>query len=434
MSKKIVIIGAGPGGYVCAIRAAQLGFDTTIIEKGNLGGTCLNEGCIPSKFLLELAKNLNSIKSLDFYGIDVEKPEVNLKKLNKRKSIIIKKLSSGVNYLLEKNKVKIIKGEARFKDDKAVIVNDEVIPFDYAIISSGASFKNTIDDKRVISHKQALELKEIPKSITVIGANAIGVEFAYIYNSLGAKVSILDENNLLSEFKDEEVSNTVKSMLTKSKINVSCGCEIDLSSIDSDVILDVRNRCSNIDNLRLENTNITCLDGFISVDKDFETTSKSIFAIGDVNGIDLWAHSASEQGLYILDKISGKQRKYQSNTIPKNIYISPEISVIGLSEEEAKSKGIDVDVSRFSLASNGMSMILKDDKGYIKVIVGKKYKEVLGAQIIGNRATDIISVIGLAIRLEATVDEMIDMVYSHPSIVEGIKESFLGVDNIAIHM
>lgn len=432
--KRVVIIGAGPGGYVSAIRASQLGFDTTIIEKENLGGTCLNEGCIPSKFLLKSSNNLSLAKDFDFYGIEFESSQMNIKKLNKRKSIIIKKLANGVKFLLEKNKVKIKKGKASFIDKNTIMVNEESLSFDYAIIATGASFKSNIQSNKLISHKTALELNNIPKSITILGANTIGVEFAYIYNSLGSKVILIDDKNILNEFKDKDISDIVENILNKNKIDFEQKNEVDLLGLDSESIIDLRERCGNIDDLNLMDLNIECRNGFINVNNDFKTNIDNIFAIGDVNGLEFWAHSASEQGLYVLDKICNKNRKYPYKTIPKCVYLSPEIASVGLTEEEAKSKGINVKVSKFPLASNGMSMILKDDKGFIKVIVGQKYKEVLGAQIVGNRATDIISLISLAIRLEATVDEMIDMVYTHPSIVEGIKESFLGIENISIHI
>lgn len=434
MTGKVVIIGAGPGGYVCAIRAAQLGFETTIIEKENLGGTCLNEGCIPSKFLLKVSQNLNLSNDFEYYGIEINKPEINLKKLNKRKKIIIKKLSSGVKYLLEKNNVKLIKGEASFMNENTIIVGDEKISFDYAIISTGSSFKSNINSEKLISHKKALELENIPKSITIIGANTVGVEFAYIYRSLGTDVELLDEKSLLNEFNDKNIEQSVREILINKKINLKCESKIELSNIDSESVIDVRERSGNIKNLKLENAGITINNGFIKVNKDFQTNVDNIFAIGDVNGLDFWAHAASEQGLYVLDKIRGKIRKYPHRTSSKCLYLTPEIASIGLTEEEANSEGISIEVSKFPLASNGMSMILKDDKGYIKVIVGEKYKEVLGAQIVGNRAVDIISVIGLAIRLEATIDEMIDMIYTHPSIVEGIKESCLGIEKLTIHM
>lgn len=431
---KIVIIGAGPGGYVTAIRAAQLGFDTTIIEKENLGGACLNHGCIPTKYLAKVSEKFNNLKDLDFYGIDLDDYKIKLNKVNKRKSIIIKKLKSGVEFLLNKNNVKIVKGEASFINENTLEVNGENIIFDYAIIATGAYFKNTNEYENIKSHIDALELNKIPKVISILGANTVGVEFAYIYKSLGSEVQLLDENELLEEIMDKEISQSVKDILVKLKVDVQCNVKFDKKDLKGDFIIDVRKRKGNIEALNLSNANVEVREDFVKVNENFQTSNKRIYAIGDVNGLEYWAHIASEQGCNVIDTISGKNTKYQGNTTPKCIYICPEIATVGITEEEAKLKNKDIEVSKFSLASNGMSMMLKDDKGYIKVVVGKKYKEVLGVQIVGHRATDIIAIASLAIRLEATVDEMISMVYSHPSIVEGMKEAFLGIEGLAIHV
>lgn len=432
--KKLAIIGAGPGGYVTAIKAAKLGFDVSIIEKGPLGGTCLNEGCIPSKFLAKSSSLMLSTSSFDYYGIDGKDFSVNLKKLNKRKNLTIKKLGTGIKYLLEKNKVKVINGEAKFVDDSTIKVNDESVKFDYCIIATGSKFVSDLDSKKLITTTKALELKEIPKSVTIIGANSVGVEFAYIYKGLGSKVLLIDEESLVGEFGDKEVSKVVGDVLEKLKIKIDFIKDIDVEKIESDVILDVRNRKGNIESLNLDSVGIKSDKTFIKTNNNFETSVKNIFAIGDVNGKEFWAHSASQQGVHALDVISGKKASYKENNNPKCMYIDPQVAVVGMTESEAERSNIDYEVGKFPLGSNGMSMILKEDKGFIKVIVGKKYKEVLGCVIVSKGASELINMATLAIRLEATVDEMVDMVYSHPSVVEGMKEAFGDVDNMAIHI
>ncbi|GAA0079597.1 dihydrolipoyl dehydrogenase [Clostridium sporogenes] len=459
---KLVVIGGGPGGYVAAIRGAQLGAEVTLIEKKKLGGTCLNMGCIPTKVLLHSSELLNEIKEAKILGIEVNNEvKVNWPQLQNRKNTVVNTLVSGVSTLLEHNKVKVINGTAAFEGKSSIKVTkdqgeSENIQFDNVIISSGSvPFIPPIKGKElegVIDSTGALSLDSIPKSMVIIGGGVIGIEFANIFNSLGCKVTVIEMLPFILPPVDREISEILKEKLKKDGIDIYNNCKVtkiennnenlkvsfeeDNSklNIEAQKVLIAVGRRANISNLNLESTGVYIEKGYIWVNDNMETNIKGIYAIGDCTGKNMLAHVASDQGIIAVENIMGKNKKMDYKTVPACVYTKPELASVGLTEEQAKEKGIDYKVGKFPLIYNGKSLIMNDTEGFIKIIADKKYEEVLGVHILGPRATDLITEAALALRLEATLEEIITTVHAHPTIGEAMKEASLAVNKEAIHM
>ncbi|MHB9940078.1 dihydrolipoyl dehydrogenase [Clostridium sporogenes] len=459
---KLVVIGGGPGGYVAAIRGAQLGAEVTLIEKEKLGGTCLNVGCIPTKVLLHSSELLHEVKEAKALGIGVnEEVKVNWPQLQNRKNTVVNTLVSGVSSLLEHNKVKVINGTATFEGKSSIKVTkdqgeSENIQFDNVIISSGSfPFIPPIKGKElegVIDSTGALSLDSIPKSMVIIGGGVIGIEFANIFNSLGCKVTVIEMLPFILPPVDREISEILKEKLKKDGIDIYNNCKVtkiennnenlkvsfeeDNSklNIEAQKVLIAVGRRANISNLNLESTGVYIEKGYISVNDSMETNIKGIYAIGDCTGKNMLAHVASDQGIIAVENIMGKNKKMDYKTVPACVYTKPELASVGLTEEQAKEKGIDYKVGKFPLIYNGKSLIMNDTGGFIKIIADKKYEEVLGVHILGPRATDLITEAALALRLEATLEEIITTVHAHPTIGEAMKEAALAVNKEAIHM
>jgi len=459
---KLVVIGGGPGGYVAAIRGAQLGAEVTLIEKENLGGTCLNVGCIPTKVLLHSSELLNKIKEAKTLGIEVnEEVKVNWTQLQNRKTIVVNTLVSGVSSLLEHNKVKVINGTATFEGKNSIKVTkdqgeSENIQFDNVIISSGSiPFIPPIEGRElegVIDSTGALSLDSIPKSMVIIGGGVIGIEFANIFNSLGCKVTVIEMLAFILPPVDREISEILKGKLKGDGIDIYNNCKVtkveksnenlnvsfeennSKLNINTEKVLIAVGRRANISNLNLESIGVSTEKGCILVNDSMETNIKGIYAIGDCTGKNMLAHVASDQGIIAVENIMGKHKKMDYKTVPACVYTKPELASVGLTEEQAKQKGIDYKVGKFPLIYNGKSLIMNDTEGLIKIIADKKYEEVLGVHILGPRATDLITEAALALRLEATLEEIITTVHAHPTIGEAMKEAALAVNKEAIHM
>ncbi|EPY2276230.1 dihydrolipoyl dehydrogenase [Clostridium sporogenes] len=459
---KLVVIGGGPGGYVAAIRGAQLGAEVTLIEKEKLGGTCLNVGCIPTKVLLHSSELLNKVKEAKALGIEVnEEVKVNWPQLQNRKNTVVNTLVSGISSLLEHNKVKVINGTAAFEGKSSIKVTkdqgeSENIQFDNVIISSGSvPFIPPIEGRElegVIDSTGALSLDSIPKSMVIIGGGVIGIEFANIFNSLGCKVTVIEMLPFILPPVDREISEILKEKLKKDGIDIYNNCKVtkiennnenlkvsfeeDNSklNIEAQKVLIAVGRRANISNLNLESTGVSIEKGYISVNDNMETNIKGIYAIGDCTGKNMLAHVASDQGVIAVENIMGENKKMDYKTVPACVYTKPELACVGLTEEQAKEKGIDYKVGKFPLIANGKSLIMNDTEGLIKIIADKKYEEVLGVHILGPRATDLITEAALALRLEATLEEIITTVHAHPTIGEAMKEAALAVNKEAIHM
>lgn len=459
---KLAVIGGGPGGYVAAIRAAQLGAEVTLVEKDVLGGTCLNVGCIPTKVLLHSSELIKEIKAGDEIGIKVEgKVTVDWKGIQNRKNKVVNKLVSGVKDLLKVNKVRVIKGTAKFEAKDSLVISkldgsSEKIKFNNAIIASGSvPFIPPVEGSKltgVIDSTGALSLENNPKSLVIIGGGVIGVEFASIFNPLGCKVTIIEMLPYILPPVDREISEFTKAKLIGEGIDIYNNCKVTKIekskeglkvlftghkgelSVETEKVLVAVGRRSNIADLSAEDIGIKTERGCILVNDKMETNIKGIYAIGDCTGKNMLAHVASDQGVIAAENTMGENKRMDYKTVPACVYTNPEIASVGLTEEQAKQKGIDYKVGKFPLVANGKSLIMGETGGIIKFIVDKKYDEVLGVHIFGPRATDLITEAALALRLEATVEEIVSTVHAHPTIGEAMREAALAVNKEAIHM
>lgn len=460
--KKVVVIGGGPGGYVAAIRASQLGAQVTLVEKGTIGGTCLNVGCIPTKVLLHTAEIYQETINGKDIGIEIEgKVKIDWPSLQQRKDQVVSHLTGGVSGLLAANGVEVISGLASFEDRKQIKVtkidgNNILVKADQFIIATGSeTFIPPIPGvelEGVLDSTKVLSLKELPEEIAIVGGGVIGSEFATLFNNLGVKVTIIEMLPFILPPIDREVAAVVKEnmisqgidILTAAKVtaitkegdklcvNVSLGEEEKV--IRAQKVLMSVGRLSVTKDLNLDVTGIRLDKNAIYVDKTMKTSVDGIYAIGDVTAKNMLAHVASEQGIVAAENIMGVNSKMKYNAIPACVYTKPEIASVGMTEEEVKDKGIDYETGIFPLINNGKSLISKEvENTFIKIITNKKYDEIIGVHIYGPRATDLITEGTLALRLEATIDELISTVHAHPTIGEAMKEAALSIKNIAIH-
>jgi len=458
---KIVIIGGGPGGYSAAIRAAQLGAEVTLIEKNSIGGVCLNEGCIPTKALLNSAGKFSELKELDKIGIDINSDaSLNWDTVLDNKNEIVKLIVGSISTLLKLNSVRVIEGVAEIYDENKILVKskddrDEKIEYDKLIISTGSSpiIPNIpgIDSSRIITSSEALSLKEIPKKLTIIGGGVIGIEFAEIFQSIGAKVTIIEMlPNILDQF-DKDISDIIKKRLMKKGVDFNLGCKVTNfksesegisvvyekdgsdSIIESELVLLSIGRKPNTNDLGLEKINIQTERGFIKIDDSMKTSNKSIYAVGDCTGKNMLAHVAAEQGIAAVENIFDIGTRINYDCIPAGIFCSPEVASVGLTEKEATKREIDFKLSRFPLFANGKTLIDGGADGIIKIVADSEYNQILGAQIVGPRATEIISEFALAISMEATAEQIISTVHPHPTISESIKEAAVNLMGSSIY-
>lgn len=461
MEKDIIVIGGGPGGYVAAIRASQLGAKVTLVEKERLGGTCLNAGCIPTKVLLHTAEIYSEYKSSQDMGLNISSAGVDWDRLQLRKTGVVNQLVDGVYGLLVSNNVELVEGSAEFinknkvkvlkKDGSTTILESEGI-----IIASGSlPFIPPIDGislDGVIDSTASLSLRKLPKKIVIIGGGVIGVEFATIFNSLGCEVSIIEMLPYILPPIDREIADILHRNLIEEGIQIYNDAKV-LSigktekglcanvlmsgkefSVEGENILVSIGRRANISGLNLQAAGIDCEKGCIIVNDRMETNIKGIYAVGDCNGKNMLAHVASRQGEVAAENLMGIESEMDYKVIPACVFTKPELASVGLTEEQAIQKGIEYKVGRFPLTANGKSIIMNEYKGLIKIIADKKYGEILGVHILGPRATELITEGALAISLEATVDEIVNTIHAHPTVGEALKEAALDADNKAIHM
>lgn len=464
---KIVILGGGPGGYVAAIRAAQLGAEVTLVENKYLGGTCLNVGCIPTKVLLhttELIEVLeNDAKEL---GINILGYEADWQKLQQRKTKIIKKLVSGVNGLLKNNTITKIMGTGTFLNDHQikVLYNDEsddtkaamIIDFDFAIIATGS--KPVIppvpgfDLEDVITSETALSLETVPESLGIIGGGVIGCEFASIYNTFGCKVTIIEMLPEMIANMDRDIVKPLKEKLIKDGVEIftstkvesieetSEGLAVKTTSKSGENIVHVQKvllsvgRKPELDTLELDKAGIETERGAIRVNQKMQTNKRNIYAVGDCNGGVMLAHVASAEGIVAAETIMGIKSKIDFKTIPYCVYTKPELASVGLTESQARDLGYEVKVGNFPMAVNGKAMIMGETSGVVKYIADAVTGEILGLHMAGPRATDLIVEGALAIRLEATVEELITTIHAHPTVGESLLEAAHAVNGHAIHL
>lgn len=457
---KVTVIGGGPGGYVAAIRAAQLGGEVTLVEKENLGGTCLNVGCIPTKALLRSAELYEEFKEGARYGILASDVKVDFTKVQERKNAVVKQLVGGVKGLLASNKVKVVNGEASFTGRDTIEVKTEkgteTIKSDKFIIATGSIPSKPpipgIDSKQCIDSTGALELQEVPKTMVIVGGGVIGVEIATLYSAFGCKITIVEMLDEILPMMDGELTKMIRTKLAKKGIEIytsskvmsfkdtGTGVEVSVQMSDGtnrvfsgEKALISIGRRTNTAAIGMEKASIANDRGRITVNDRMETSVPGIYAVGDCIGKVMLAHTASAQGEVAAENALGHNSIFDGKTNPSCVYIKPEFASVGLTEEVAKARGIEYTVGKFPLSANGKAMIMGED-GMVKIIAGKKYKEILGVHILGPRATDLIGELALAIGTEATTDELTATIHAHPTVSESIKEAALAVEKRAIHI
>ena len=456
---RIVVLGGGPGGYVAAIRAAQLGADVIIIEKNKIGGTCLNIGCIPTKVLLHAAEMIENSNYMEDIGIKFDNLTYDWDRIMSRKIEVVDQLVDGVKGLLISNNIVIINGLGEFNTDKSIIITSgeecgKIIEFDACIIAVGSESSiipiKGIDLDGVVTSKEALSFRKIPDRMVITGGGVIGSEFAEIYSSFGSKVTIVEMADSILPMIDKEIVSIAREKLFSKNIKIMENARVseiykkdslvvkvkindETVEIKADKILVAAGRKANTNSIKFEKIGIKSNHGMISVDANMKTNLKNIYAVGDCNGGVMLAHVASAEGIVAAEDIMNKKTEIDFKTIPSAIYTKPEIASVGIDETEAVKKGLKVSVGRFPLMVNGKSLIMGEE-GLVKIVAESETEEILGVQIIGPRATDIIAEAALAIRLEATVNELITTIHAHPTVSESVMEAAMDVFGNAIHL
>ena len=451
----VFVIGGGPGGYVAAIKAAQNGKKVAIAEMDAMGGTCLNRGCIPTKALLKSVETLNEVKEAYKFGVtglDTSKTTLDFEKVQERKSEVVGQLVGGVGMLLQKNGVTILNGKATLEDKNTISINDDKYTSKNIIIATGSSIKSLpieIDKKmNVITSDEALNMNECPKDIVIIGGGVIGIEIAFFLSGAGSKVTVVEFLPNILPMVDEEISDMVQSDLEASGIKIYTGAAVNKikangvvfekdgkeEEIKTSTVLMAVGRGPRLDGIDCEKLGIMTMKGAISTDEYMRTTVPNIYAIGDVNGKVMLAHTASAEGLVAVDNICGHTKKMKYDNIPSAIYIQPQIASTGLTEKAAKKKYGNIKVGKFPMVGNGKSKVMGDERGVIKIITEAKYGEIVGVHSYCFNASDMITEGVMAIDLEATAEEMINVIHPHPTVSEAYHEAFHAVHDKAIHI
>ena len=458
-----VVIGGGPGGYVCAIRLAQLGLKTACIEsRGSLGGTCLNIGCIPSKSLLNLSEEFHKVKDLSNKGIEVGQVKLNLPKMMKSKDKAVTVLTKGVEFLLKKNKVTYFKGTGSFKSKNEILIKDSEnkethVEADKIIIATGSlpvSLPGVkFDEKVIVSSTGALKLEQVPKKMVVVGGGYIGLEMGSVWSRLGTEVHVVEFLDHITPGMDKEISTEFMKILKKQKINFHLQHKVEqikknstnatVSTLDKegkkkdfdcDVVLVSVGRKPNTIGLNLDKVNID-LDkkNRIKTDKNFKTNQDNIYAIGDVIAGPMLAHKAEDEGIAVAENIAGQSGHVNYDTIPGVIYTTPEVASIGKTEEQLKELNIKYKIGKFSFMANSSAKAIDDAEGFVKILADEKTDKVLGAHLIGPHAGELIAEIGVAMEFGASSEDIARTCHAHPTFSEAVKEAALSVDKRAIH-
>ena len=457
----VFVLGGGPGGYVAAIRASQLGLKVGLVEKENLGGVCLNWGCIPTKALIKSAEVFSLVNNANLFGVSVKDVDIDILEVVKRSRKIAEKLSGGVKYLLQKNKVSTFKGIGSLFDSNTVKIESngstEKVFAENIIVATGARSKIVKglepDSDKIWTYKDALVPAEIPQKMLIVGAGVIGIEFAYFYRSLGTDVTVVDlENSILSsldseirsiakkEFERQGIKFILNSKVTNIKkteksVEVSVFSENSTKLIKVNKVLSAIGVVANIENLNLVECGVTVENGIIVVNEFCRSSVDNIFCIGDVVRGPWLAHKASHEGIVVAEKIAGKNPKaLNDKLIPACIYSNPQISSIGLTECEAKKKYEEISVGKFPYSANGKALTEGKETGLIKTIFHKKTGELLGAHMIGAEVTELIQGFSIGMNLETTEEELINTIYPHPTLSEMLGESVLNAFGKELHV
>ena len=458
----LIVLGSGPGGYVAAIRASQLGLKTAIVEAEELGGICLNWGCIPTKALLKSAQVFEYISHASDYGITVKDATADFGSMVKRSRGVADGMSKGVQFLMKKNKIEILSGWGKIQPGKKVEVVDKdgkktVYAAENIIIATGARARELptlkIDNEKIIGYRKAMTLEKQPKSMVVVGSGAIGVEFAYFYNSIGTKVTIVEFMDRIVPVEDEEVSKALEKIYKKSGITVmtssevtkvdtkGAGCKVTVKTakgeevLDCEVVLSAAGVVSNLENIGLEEVGIMVDKGKIQVNDYYQTNMPCYYAIGDVVPGPALAHVASAEGIICVEKIAGHHPEpLDYGTIPGCTYCSPEIASVGMTEAKAKAAGYEVRIGKFPFSASGKASAAGAKDGFVKLVFDKKYGEILGAHLIGANVTEMIAEIVAIRKLETTGHELIKTVHPHPTMSEAIMEAAAAAYDEVIHL
>ncbi|MAG87443.1 dihydrolipoyl dehydrogenase [Zunongwangia profunda] len=463
MSKyDIIVLGSGPGGYVTAIRASQLGFKTAIVEKENLGGVCLNWGCIPTKALLKSAEVFEYLKHAEDYGLKLESPDKDFGAVIKRSRDVANGMSKGVQFLMKKNKIDVIDGYGKLKAGKKVEVTDAKdkkteYSADHIIVATGARSRELPnlkqDGKKVIGYREAMSLDKQPKKMIVVGSGAIGVEFAHFYNSMGTEVTIVEFLPNLVPLEDEEVSKQFERSVKKAGIKVMTNSSVESvdtsgdgvkakvktkkgeETLEADIVLSAVGIKTNIENIGLEELGIKTDKDKIVVDDFYKTNKDGIYAIGDVVHGPALAHVASAEGIICVEKIKGMNvQPLDYGNIPGCTYATPEIASVGMTEKQAKEAGYEIKVGKFPFSASGKAKAAGKSDGFVKVIFDAKYGEWLGCHMIGAGVTDMIAEAVLGRKLETTGHEVLKTVHPHPTMSEAVMEAVAAAYDEVIHI
>ncbi|ARV99318.1 Glutathione-disulfide reductase [Bacillus subtilis subsp. subtilis] len=467
----VVILGGGTGGYVAAIRAAQLGLKTAVVEKEKLGGTCLHKGCIPSKALLRSAEVYRTAREADQFGVETAGVSLNFEKVQQRKQAVVDKLAAGVNHLMKKGKIDVYTGYGRilgpsiFSPLPGTISvergngeeNDMLIP-KQVIIATGSRPRMLpgleADGKSVLTSDEALQMEELPQSIIIVGGGVIGIEWASMLHDFGVKVTVIEYADRILSTEDPEISKEMESLLKKKGIQFITGAKVlpdtmtktsdgisiqaekdgETVTYSAEKILVSIGRQANIEGIGLENTDIVTENGMISVNESCQTKESHIYAIGDVIGGLQLAHVASHEGIIAVEHFAGlNPHPLDPTLVPKCIYSSPEAASVGLTEDEAKAKGHNVKIGKFPFMAIGKALVYGESDGFVKIVADRDTDDILGVHMIGPHVTDMISEAGLAKVLDATPWEVGQTIHPHPTLSEAIGEAALAADGKAIH-
>ncbi|MCY7928942.1 dihydrolipoyl dehydrogenase [Bacillus inaquosorum] len=467
----VVILGGGTGGYVAAIRAAQLGLKTAVVEKEKLGGTCLHKGCIPSKALLRSAEVYRTAREADQFGVETEGVSLNFEKVQQRKQAVVDKLAAGVNHLMKKGKIDVYNGYGRilgpsiFSPMPGTISvergngeeNDMLIP-KQVIIATGSRPRMLpgleADGKHVLTSDEALQMEELPKSIIIVGGGVIGIEWASMLHDFGVKVTVIEYADRILPTEDQDISKEMESLLKKKGIQFVTGTKVQpdtMAKTSDDISIQAEKdgetvtysaekmlvsigRQANIEGIGIENTDIVTENGVISVNENCQTKESHIYAIGDVIGGLQLAHVASHEGIIAVEHFAGlNPHPLDPTLVPKCIYSSPEAASVGLTEEEAKAKGHNVKIGKFPFMAIGKALVYGESDGFVKIVADHDTDDILGVHMIGPHVTDMISEAGLAKVLDATPWEVGQTIHPHPTLSEAIGEAALAADGKAIH-
>ncbi len=460
MKYDIAFLGSGPGGYVAAIRAAQLGMKTVVIEKENLGGVCLNFGCIPTKALLKSAHVYETVKQANKFGVKAENVSYDFKKIIQRSRTVARQMSKGVEFLFKKNGIDVVKGYGKIIDKGKIQVEGEtntVVEASHIVIATGARSRELpnlpLDGKKIIGYKQAMTLEEQPQSMVIVGAGAIGIEFAVFYATLGTKITLVEFLPRVAPLEDEEISAEIEKILKRLRIKVLTsslveevqGEEKNLKVkiktpqgemfIDTEIVLSAVGITPNTENIGLENIGIKTEKGRITVDEFYRTNIDGFYAIGDVIPTPALAHVASAEGITCVEKIAGLDPQpidYQN--IPSGIFTNPEVASVGMTEKQALEQGYEIKTGKFPVSALGKATAIGSRDGFVKLVFDQKTNNLLGAHIIAPNATDMIAELVVSKKLGATGHQIIKSVHPHPTISEAIMEAAAAAYGEVIHI